>query len=191
MIKKAFFILAIIFVVKLLVSCCRCDDYGTYEVDYNAVDVTAYNTAGFTTQEVTDSVYKYAFGLGIYMVQERILSNTNPSFNLLGFSSIMACSCPEDIYEYPDPLDYILILATDTETEIITDVTSTFRILSGNYEYISLEQFFNERADWHDGFEFQLVDVDTIPSSAIFTVQAYLESGTMFSELTQQINFKD
>jgi hypothetical protein len=193
MIKKTLFILVGFFLFQLLFSCifCHCNDPETYDINYNSVEVTSYNTAGFTDEVVADSVYKNAFGLGIYMISDLVLSHENSSFAVLGFSSIKACSCVDDTYVYIDPISHVTILVTDTETEIITDVTSLFGMPVDDNEYVSLEQFFRERADWHDGFQFELVDFEMIPNSAIFTVQAYLESGTMFSEVTQQINFKN
>ncbi len=193
MIKKVLFILASFFLFQLMFSCifCHCNDPETYEINYSSVEATPYNTSGFTDVVVEDTVYRNAFGLGVYMISDLVLSHENSSYAVLGFSTLMACSCEDDTYLYPDPISHVKILVTDSETEIITDVTNLFGMPVDNNEYVSLEQFFRERAEWHDGFQFQLVDFETIPSSAIFTVQAYLESGIMFSEETKQINFKD
>jgi hypothetical protein len=57
--------------------------------------------------------------------------------------------------------------------------------------FLYLEQFFIEREEWHDGFQFQLVNWDSIPNSAVFTAKAYLESGQLFLQETEQINFFD
>lgn len=191
MIKKGILVLVVLFSIQVLISCifCNCNDPETYSITYTSVNVTPINTSGFTDKEVTDSVYKNAFGLSVYMNSDFTIMHTAiPNFTL-GFSTVMACSCEDNTYIYADPLDYISILMIDSETEQITNVSQNFRVQSYYSELITLEQLFAERENWYDGFQFELIDFETIPNSVIFRVEAYLESGTLFTSETQQINF--
>jgi len=192
MIKKAGVIILSIFVVQVITSCLpQCGDAGTYEHIYNGVTITPYDLSGFNTKPIIDSVYKNAFGLSVSVNFEFIqISMAKPK--LFGaFSSAIAMSdCPEPVYKYSDPIKTVELFVTDITSGETTNVSNYFGIQSyiGD-ELITLEQFFIERAEWHDGFQFELVNFDSIPNSAIFTAKAYLESGIVFTEETEQINF--
>lgn len=191
MFKKVILILVVLFSIQVLISCifCDCQDPETYEITYNSVDVTALNTSGFTDQEITDSVYKNAFGLLVAMNSDfTLIHAVSPNFTL-GFSTVMACSCNENTYNYPDPLNNINIFVVDTDTDERTNISEKFKIRSYYDGLISLDEFFAQREDWYDGFQFELVDFNSIPNSAIFVVEAHLLSGIMFSRETQEINF--
>lgn len=191
MFKKVILILVVLFSIQVLISCifCDCQDPETYEITYTSVNVTAMNTAGFTDQEVTDSIYKNAFGLSVYMNSNFTLMHAvSPNFTL-GFSTVIACSCFEDTYIYPDPLNNINIFVVDTDTNEKINVSEKFKIRSYYDGLISLDDFFAQREDWYDGFQFELVDFNTIPNSVIFIVEAQLESGTLLTNETQEINF--
>jgi len=193
MIKKIIIVLAILFLGQLIMSCifCNCNDPETYEVNYTSIFVTAFNTAGFMNTEVEDSVYKNAFGISVSVASNYVIStNTESSYFTLGFNSVKACSCVDDTYIYPDPISFVEILVTDTETNQTNDVTSNFRAQSYYYNHvITLEQYFDERQQWDVWFQFDLVDLENIPDEAIFTINLYLESRTSLSEETKQINF--
>jgi hypothetical protein len=192
MFKKVILILVVLFSIQVLISCifCDCPDPETFNISYSSVEVTAMNTAGFSPTAVTDSVYKNAFGLLVYMNSDYTLIQTaTPNFTL-GFSTVTACSCDENTYLYPDPLSYMNVFVVNTDTDERTDVTENFKIQSYYYDgLINLNEFFSERENWYDGFQFELVDFNSIPSSAIFVVEAHLLSGIMLSRETQQINF--
>lgn len=191
MFKKVILILVVLFSIQVLISCifCDCQDPETYEITYTSVNVTALNTSGFTDQEVTDSIYKNAFGLLVAMNSDFTLMHTvSPNFTL-GFSTVMACSCEEDTYIYPDPLTNINIYVVDTDTNEKINVSEKFKIRSYYDGLISLDEFFAQRENWYDGFQFELVDFNTIPNSSIFIVEAQLESGIILSSETQQVNF--
>jgi hypothetical protein len=191
MIKKTFLVLLTFFIIQLIISCifCTCDDAVTYEVNYNSVEITPMNTAGFSNEIVNDSVYKNAFGISILIHSDHTLINSVSNNYTLGFSTALACSCEDDTYIYPDPVSHVYIFIIDTETNERTNVTDYFGMPVGNNEHVSLKQFFNERAYWHDGFQFELVNFNPIPNSVIFVTEAYLESGKMFTNETKQINF--
>lgn len=191
MVKKTFLVLLIFFIIQLIISCifCNCEDAVTFEVNYNSVEITPINTAGFSDEIVNDSIYKNAFGITILIYSDHTLINSVSNNYTLGFSTAFACSCEDDTYIYPDPISHVDIFIIDTETNERTNVTDYFGMPVDNNEHVSLEQFFNERADWHDGFQFELVNFNPIPNSVIFVTEAYLESGKMFTNETTQINF--
>src|SRR3989339_658107 len=110
MIKKSLFLLLLFVLVKLFVSCdSRCGGSATYENIYNNVIIKAFNTAGFQSILVEDSVFKNTFGLTISMNFEtnQVARNKIPFQS--GFSFAMALECTSTTYLYPDPLDIIEI----------------------------------------------------------------------------------
>jgi len=151
----------------------------------------AFDNTGFNAKHIVDSVYKNAFGLTVSVNFESTqIGLAMPKQNLIGFSTLMAIDCPGNTYIYPDPIKNVELYTIDTETGEKTKVSDLFGVV-GYYEseLISLEQFFIEREEWHDGFQFELVDFESIPNSAIFRVEAYLESGIVFIGDTEEINF--
>lgn len=190
--RKPYIVLALIFVFQLTVSCfCDCPGPKTYEVVYNDVSVVGHDTSGFGSEEVlADSVYKNAFGLTVSVNFDlnKISASDHRPFSL--FNSAFACDCVGDEHRFSDPIDYVAIYAIDTETQDRTEVTDYFSTYGyDNSGLISLDELFENRAEWHDGFQFELVDFDSIPNTAIFVAEAYLESGNMFIDSTTQVNF--
>ena len=193
MAKKVIIIMLGFFFTQLMVSCiCNCGTPGVYEVEYSGAFITPMNTAGFYTEPVTDTVYKNSFGLymglDFEMVQTAMVSNNN--FTGFGFAQAFSCSCDGDEYGYPDPLSTMDLFVINTKTEERINVTSWF----GVYGYdgiLPFDEFFKQREDWHDGFQVELVEFDSIPNSAIFVVEAHLESGLIFTKETSVVNFYD
>ena len=195
MIKKTFIVLGLIYLVQFAISCIPCDCPGaeTFEIDYYDLKVQAYNTAGFHDDIVEDTIYKNALGLIVTVEFDLIniaqLNSTEPSF-CFNYGALWACSCVEDEFQYPDPIDRMEVFVSNVQTLETVEVTSSFSIYEySKEELISLEEFFNNRENWHDGFQFELTEFDLIPNSAIFTVDTYLKSGVKFTKKTEQINF--
>ena len=192
MIKKSLFLLLLFVLVKLFVSCdSRCGGSATYENIYNNVTIKAFNTAGFQSIPVEDSVFKNTFGLTISMNFEtnQVARNKIPFQS--GFSSAMALECTSTTYLYPDPLDIIEIYVVDTKTQVKQNVSRCFGIYGyGGNGTMTLEEFFEIREEWHDGFQLDLLDYKTIPDNAVFIAEAFLESGLMFTAETPEIHFK-
>ncbi len=192
---KSVTVLISIFAIQFVTSCvyrCTCDDSVTYEVIYESITVTPWNTSGFNaSEEVTDSVYRNAFGITLSVnFEPKEVSCSQTGF---GFSKAMAwsCSCPDDEYTFVDPIAYAEVFVTNVDTNEQIEVSSLFGTYGYDNELISLDELFDIRQEWHDGFQFELINFDSIPSSAIFTVNVYLQSGMKFTEQTQQINFYD
>lgn len=187
--SKSIIALISIFTIQFLSSCvpCKCGDAVTYEVEYDGITVVPWDTAGFGLAEVTDSVYRNAFGLTLSVnFEPRKVSQIQSNF---GFSGAYACDCVGDQFNFIDPIANVEIFMTDVSNDEQQDVTNLFGVYGYSGELISLAELFANREQWHDGFQFELVEFDEIPTSVVFTVNVHLESGKVFSELTQQINF--
>lgn len=195
MIKKAFLIFTFVFTLQLISSCIRCDcgESQTLSVEYYDVNVTAYNTAGFHDEIVKDTIFKNALGLSITVdFNLEKIANLNLPKSSIGFSYAMAwsCDCPSNKMIYNDPLKTIKIYVTNVSNQETLEITDKFSIFD-YYEdkLITLDEFFSKREEWQDGFQFELTNFESIPNSAIFKVEAYLESGIMFSKETKKIDF--
>ena len=114
--QKVFLVLVLLFIGQLVASCgdeCTCPRSATYEVLYQEVRATPYNTTGFVEQVITaDTVPKNAFGLEVKVVslQEQISQRIEDHPIAFGFNYALACDCVGDEYTYPDPLDSIATL---------------------------------------------------------------------------------
>lgn len=180
----------ILILSQIVISCiCNCPKWSTFEHRYKGVSVTAYDTSGFNPVEANGKVYKNAFGLGI-----SVNFDSTPVASLarncnIGFAQATACSCPDDEFLYPDPIENMRIKIHDLDNDKIVDVTSLFRMRSYDDEVITVEQFFEQRAEWHDGFQTELSEYETMPNSVVFIVGISLESGKTFENQTDEIRF--
>ena len=194
-VQKALLLLVIIFVLQLAVSCndCVCPGAEKYEVRYNDIAVTPYNTAGFVDRVVLeDTVYKNSFGLTVQLSSElsKISQLSDPI--RFGFNVALACSCVGDEYVYTDSLERTTILMTDVSTNETQEVTEWFvTYRDDSNEPISLEEFFVTRANWHDGFQFELSEYSAVPRTAVFVVEALLKSGNLLIAQTDPVHFYD
>ncbi|MDA7855581.1 hypothetical protein N9A68_07855, partial [Cyclobacteriaceae bacterium] len=69
-------------------------------------------------------------------------------------------------------------------------VTANFTTYDYNGEQITISELFENRADWYDEFQLDMIEYDNIPDTSIFEVKIILESGTELIEQTQEINFE-
>lgn len=194
--KKLISLLLIHFFQFLATSCdpCVCAPTKTFERTYNGLELKAWDTSGFQNIEISnETVNKNSFGLTFSVLFElnqiaRIKSRLN--FSSFGFASAYACSCPYDEFINVDPFKGITIMATDTQTQEVTDVTNNFTTYNYDGEQVTISELFKIRADWHDGFQLDLTTYDNIPDSSIFTVKIILESGLELFDQTIEINFE-
>ena len=189
--NKTLIVLSIGFLSQTIISCCNCGDSSTYENYYSGVTVTPYNNSGFYPQIAiaTDTVYRNAFGLGIEVnFESKLYSDQTLGF---GFNSAMAlsCDCEGDEYIYPDPIDFMEIFVTNQTDGQTIDVSDHFQIYGYTGELMTLDDFFAQRERWHDGFQIELVNYDSVPESAIFKAEVFLESGKSFVGQTNIVNF--
>ncbi len=191
--NKKLKVLLFIYLFQIIASCntCDCGDMQTYEKTYNGIELKAWDTSGFQNEEVTDTVYRNAFGLSVSVEFDlnEVTSHSKIDLSSFGFMSAYACDCVEPKHIISDPIDTIEIIVTDTETQIETIVTDNFSTHDNNGNSITTSELFENREDWQDGFQFDLEDLSNIPNSSIFTVHINLESGIQLSETTEEINF--
>ena len=194
MAKKVIIIMLGFFLTQLMVSCwCTCGTPEFYEVHYSGVSIEPKDISGFYTKPVKDTVYKNSFGLEIMLESEVIQTAMISISNFSGFGVAQAfapCDCEGGGYTYPDALTNMELFVMNTETDEKINATSWFGIYESD-ELIPFDEFFKQREYWYDGFQVELVDFDSIPNSAIFVVEAHLESGLMFMKETKVINFYD
>ena len=190
---KALFVFALIFITQFICSCdwCNCTQGKDREIIYEDVEIRAWNTAGFQSELVKDSVFKKAFGLSVsvdFTTTEisMLKDETKGSF---GFQNAMACDCFEGNRYYNDPMTNLKIFVKDSVSDKGRDVTSNFSAYGYHSDRVSIEELFASRADWHDGFQFDLTKTDSIPNSAVFTVEVSLKSGKILSSETERIQF--
>lgn len=188
--NKVLIILLFGFVSQIIISCCNCDDTFTYENIYTGVTVTPYDNTGFYSEIAADTVYKNAFGLGVQVNFESKLAENHINLGL-GFNSAMAfsCDCIGDEYLYPDPISCLKIFMIDQINGQKINVTDCFQIQGYSGELIALEDFFAQREEWHDGFQIELVEHDSISNSVIFEVEVFFESSKSFIGQTDIVNF--
>lgn len=193
--KKLISLLLIYFFQFIATFCdpCGCSPAKTLERTYTGLELKAWDTSGFQNEEVSDTVHKNSFGLTVsveFDLNQIAYLKSRLDFSSFGFASVYACSCVPNEYINVDPIEFIEIQVTDTLSQEITDVTANFSTYDYNGEQITISDFFENRADWHDGFQLDLTEYDNIPDTSIFVVKIILESGNELIEQTQEINFE-
>lgn len=192
MLKKSIFLLLVVFLSQLINSCIfHCPDPAAYENIYTEVSITAINTAGFYPTEVSDSVYKNAFGLTILVNFESNQIAAAQPLTFPGFKTAFALSCDGDTYLYPDPIKTLEIYAVDPNNSERINATRWFSIYGYNSDLLGLEEFMKIREAWHDGFQLELSDFQLVPDKVIFEAVVQLESGITFTGQTKLIHFKN
>jgi hypothetical protein len=195
--KKIISLFLLYFFQLIASSCdpCNCEPARTYERIYNGIELKSWDTSGFQNEEITGTVNKNSFGLTISVEFElNQIAFYKPKLDIssFGFASAYAlsCDCEPDEYINIDPIDFISITVIDTQSQEITNVTDNFYTYDYDGEQITISELFQNRADWHDGFQLDMIEYDNIPDTSIFEVKIILESGTELIEQTQEINFE-
>ena len=192
--KRLISLLLIYFFQFIATSCdpCDCDPARTFERTYNELELKAWDTSGFQNVEVSGTVNKNSFGLAVsvkFELNQIAYLKSRLDFSSFGFVSAYACSCVPDEYIIVDPIESIVVTVTDTQFQDVIDVTANFTTYGFNGEQITISELFENRADWHDGFQLDMTEYDNIPDASIFEVKIILASGTELIEQTQEINF--
>ena len=161
--KKLISLLLLYFFQFLATSCapCDCEPVKTFERTYNGLELKAWDTSGFQNEEVSDTVNKNSFGLTVsveFDLNQIAYLKSRLDFSSFGFASAYACSCPPDEYINVDPIESIEIRVTDTQSQEIMDVTTNFSTYDYNGEQITISDFFENRADWHHGFQLDMTE---------------------------------
>ncbi|WP_339924663.1 hypothetical protein [uncultured Cyclobacterium sp.] len=173
---------------------CDCDRAITYERTYKGFELNAFFTSDFQNTELSNTDNKNnSFGLMVFVEDELnqiTYLKSKLDFSSFGFTSAYACSCAFDQYINVDPIEYIEIGVTDSQSQEITNVTANFTIFDLNGKQTTISKLFENRIYQHDKFQLIMMEYDNIPDSSIFTVKIVLESGTELIQQTQEINFK-
>lgn len=164
---KSILVLILLLTFQTIMSCgpCDCPNVKTYEIQYNGVVIKAYDTSGFQPKEVTGSAYRNACGLTASVSSD--WNQIAQGVSSFGFVQAFACDCLWDEYIYLDPISYVKISMTDVNSGEISDVSAKFEVY-GYDGLLPLDDFFSIREDWHDGFQFELVDFASISDLSEF-----------------------
>lgn len=113
--------LLLIYVFQFIMSCderCYCPPIKTFEKTFKGFELKAWDTSGFQSKEVTNTVNKNSFGLTVsvqFNFNQISYRQSKFDFSYFGFASAYACSCPMDKYIDVDAIEAIKILVTDTK----------------------------------------------------------------------------
>ncbi|QXP51051.1 hypothetical protein [Cellulophaga sp. HaHa_2_1] len=195
--KKIIAVILLYLVQFMASSCvidCGCEDKKTFDKLYDEVRLELWdmNIYPFTPLEDKKNADKLDFGLTMmvtYDVAQIGAVQQKLSFNSLGFTTANACSCASDEYIATDPITSFQIMATDTATEEITDVTHQFITYNYDDEPITINEYREIYYYEPDDVVFRLIDVYYFPNTVQFEVKANLASGRIISQKTPVVTF--
>ena len=206
--KKVFLILTIMFSSQLFFSCidCDCDDK-IFENFYTAVFIEPFYRAQSATEgeRITinedDIVSKDNFS---FILRFDLESNEIANMNILnklsdfGFTTAYAsidCFCEENYKQtYPDQVREVTIYSFNTSTNERIDVTNNFDFQNYDDEFISINSIIDSSvtADREiNSLDFILINPENITNTTVFEVEAELNSGTILTYETEEINFQE
>lgn len=193
--KKRISLLLIYFFKFFATSCeqCDCPPANIFDRTVNGVELKVLDTSDFENVAVYGTVSKNSFELTVFVrfeLNQIGYSKSRLDFSSSGFALAYACSCEPDEYINLDPIKFIEIRVTDTQSQEITNVASNFATYNYNGEQIVISKLFENNAYWYNGFQLVMAQYDNIPNSSIFTVKIILESGIEWVAQTQEINFE-
>ena len=193
--KKVISIFLLYFFQFLATSCdpCDCESSKTFERTYNGIELKVWDTSGFQNVEISNSAYKNSFGLTVsveFELNQIAYLKPKINFSSFGFAYAYSCDCVPNEYINTDPITTIEILVTNSENQEVTNVTDNFSTYGYNGEQLTISELFENREDWHDGFQMDMTEYSNIPNLSVFTVKILLESGTELIEQTQEVNFE-
>lgn len=185
MIKKALLLSSIFFISQLLLSCifgCNCPKVQQVESVVTNIEVHFLNKMNQTPLAEKDSLLARNLLIKVNTLFEEVTNACNfYQHGILGFNTAYACDCIGNEYYLTDSVDYIKILVSKNDTAALHDVSASFGVWNYNDSIpVNMIDFFSENAGISN-FEIELLDINTIPNTAIFTVELYLQSGIKFS----------
>jgi len=188
--------LFLIYAFQFVMSCderCYCLPAKTFEKTFKGFELKAWDTSGFQSEEVTNTVNKNSFGLTVsvqFDFNQISYHQSKFDFSSFGFASAYACSCAMDEYIDVDAIEAIKILVTDTKTQETSDVTANFTTYDHNREPISISGFFEKKVENQTDLQLDMTTYNDIPDTSIFEVILILASGNELIEQTREINFE-
>jgi hypothetical protein len=188
--SKIFIAIIFLYTVQFIISCCP--DPGVVELTIDEIEGRSFEIIGNFSSEIIDNspVDKGNYALFIYFRENRNkVSATFESVKSFGMSSAMATSCKNDEFIYKNDVASIEILAQDSSSSAVSNVTDVFRYKNENNELLTVSQFIASREKWQTSLEVSIVDESKIPSSAFFTVNVELTSGESLTYKTNEIVF--
>lgn len=142
--KKVAFVLAVIFLIRLITSCCRCNEPDKMYYLFDDISVHNLDNSGeFADVSMSEHILKNAFGL---QVELAIKKGTNPFVpRSIDFSvaNATSCDCVYERYLPKDTISSLLIFTVNDfdEKHIAgSDVSSCFKVVTPN-GFISINEY--------------------------------------------------
>lgn len=203
-------VIIILYTIQFFISSClTCGvEPEIFEVSYESVVfksaiVSSEQYQGFIELETNDSINKRDLILVADMItksKQIAFQKSNLNLSSFGFSTIMAGACDPDEYIYVNPIDSFEVIVTDIETSEELEITDDIYIELPNEKRINIKDWKNSynyelRSDSHSFMlsigkkDSQSNELENIPTSALFTIKVYLQSGKLLVSTTQEVNF--
>lgn len=145
--KKVAFILALIFLLRIISACCRCGEPGKLHYLFDEISVQNLDNSGeYDVVSTSERIAKEAFGLQIELTIKKESNYYSP--RSISFSSANATSC-DCVYEEFLPKDTISALSISTLSDFDekrfagSDVSSYFKVFMPN-GFISINQYLKQ-----------------------------------------------
>lgn len=142
--RKVIFVLIVIFLTRLVTSCCRCDEPGKMHYFFDTISVHNLDNSGeYDCVSTSEYISKEAFGLQIELTIKKESNHFRP--RSINFSAANATSC-ECVYEQYLPKDTISSLSVFTVNDFDgkhiaeSDISPYFKVVTPN-GFISINEY--------------------------------------------------
>ncbi len=193
MLRKSFYILAIFYSTQFLTACICGDEEQKilYEM-YTEIFVRNRKLTGnFSTTEIVSPISKDSLELQISLGSQRaFLDSQKGSF----ISSAYACDGPPSpIIVFEDPVEFVKVFSVDLNDGSKENLTRYFRADFSDYRNGGSSPSLSYRDSIVFPFRVELFisSPEKFPSKTKFLIEATLESGKIFTEETDIVEFTD
>ena len=183
--QKVFIILALIYSVQLIISCCPNET-----INYTLTDLTSRNLVlegnSFVEVASTDTVNKEDLLLEVIFTGEQTVTDLMKDVKKLGVQSAYAAiDCFQDI-NYINRVASMEVFAIDVSDNSEVNVTNDI-IVDGGLSISDYIQQFNPTVN--DGLLIDFNETSNLPSQAQFRISVSLDDNTDIETITNQVNF--
>jgi len=199
-IKKIVIVLAIGFLLRLVVSCCDCNEGAEFKYTFDCMEAFHIDNAGQTSIVVEGgTILKEAYGIQIEFALLQLACNKPFSFSAFNSAYAFKCECPPEIqYLAQDTISSIQIKAIndfDQTHPANSDISDYFKVLDYD-NYITLQEFIDapetmyETKPVKDSVRIFLMQPPVHIGEHRFQVEVLLSNGTILTAETTPINLE-
>lgn len=142
--RKIAFVLAVIFLIKLVTACCRCNEPDKMYYLFDDILVHNLDNSGeFAFISTSDHILKDAFGLQIELSIKKESDHFKPRSIDFSVANATSCDCVYEQYFPKDTVSSLSIFTTNDIDEMHiagSDISSCFKVFTPN-GFISIEQY--------------------------------------------------